>query len=117
MTKCLNMARQSGKTTLLIHSSFVTGHPIIVNDTAQKKFILDQAKARDLDITVYTLREWWIEGERLNHLYAGVLIDEAETIIEKALEYYLGTHVIAYTATIPIKEIKKDKEKGGATIL
>lgn len=116
MSKFINMARRNGKTTILIHTSFVTGYPIIVNDTAQKKFILDQAKARDLDITVYTLREW-IEGERLNHLYAGVLIDEAETIIEKALEYYLGTHVIAYTATIPIKEIKKDKEKGGVTIL
>ena len=103
------MARQTGKTTLLIHSSFVTGAPIIVTDTAQKKFILAQAKAQDLDIRVYTLREW-SENRQLNRTYDGVFIDEAETVIEQALEYYLGTRVIAYTATIPIKEIKKKED-------
>lgn len=109
MSKFINMARRNGKTTILIHTSFVTGYPIIVNDTAQKKFVLDQAKGLGLDITVYTLREW-IERERLNHFYTGVLIDEAETVIEKALEHYLDTPVVAYTATIPIIDIKKEEE-------
>lgn len=111
MTKCINMARQSGKTTLLIHSSFVTGYPIIVTDTSRKKIVLDQAKEQDLDIRVYTLREW--NGNRqaiLNHTYNGVFIDEAEEVIENALEYYLGTRVIAYTESIPIKEKKKKEE-------
>lgn len=110
MSRFINMARQNGKTTLLIHTSFVTGAPIIVTDTARKKFILDQAKEQDLDIRVYTLREW-NENRSLPHCVTGVLIDEAEEVIEKALEYYLGTTVIAYTASIPMREIKKKEDQ------
>lgn len=111
MTKYINMARRSGKTTLLIHSSFVTGAPIIVIDTARKKNVLDQAKEQGLDIRVYTIREWNENRQAiLNQTYTGVFIDEAEEVIEKALEYYLGTRVIAYTVSQPMIERNKKEE-------
>lgn len=109
MTKCINMARRSGKTTLLIHSSFVTGAPIVVYDSARKSSVIAQAKEQDLDITVYTLREW-LENRSLSRCVTGLLIDEADLIIENALECYLGTKVLAYTVSQPIIDRNKKEE-------
>ena len=109
MTKCINMARRSGKTTLLIHSSFVTGAPIVVYDSLRKTNVLTQAKEQGLDIRVYTLREW-LENKVLSHNNREVLIDEADLIIESALECYLGTKALAYTVSQPMVDRNKKEE-------
>lgn len=103
----INMARRSGKTTLLINSAYTTGYPIIVKDRARATAIKDQAKALGLDIEVYTLNEW---------LYAHccrdkVFIDEAADIIESALISILKAEVVACTFTIPMTEIKNKEGK------
>lgn len=104
----INMARRSGKTTLLINSAYTTGYPIIVKDRARAAAIKDQAKALGLDIEVYTLNEW------LNaHCCQRdkVFIDEAADIIEGALISILKAEVVACTFTIPLTEINNKEVK------
>lgn len=105
----INMARRSGKTTLLINSSYTTGYPIIVRDRARAAAIKDQAKALGMDIEVYTLNEWLtVLGCRRDKVF----IDEAADIIEGALISILKAEVVACTFTIPMTEVKnKEVEK------
>ena len=103
----INMARRSGKTTLLINSAYTTGYPIIVKDKARAAAVKDQAKALGLDIEVYTLTEW------LNTYRCypkKVFLDEAADIIEGALISALKAEVVACTFSIPMIEINNKEE-------
>ena len=103
----INMARRTGKTTLLINSSYTTGYPIIVKDSARAKAVKDQAKALGLDIEVISYLDW-ING----HYYDNkVLIDEATELIEGALTRLLRAEVVACTFTIPFTEINNKESK------
>lgn len=101
----INRARQTGKTTMLIHTACITKTPILVRGYSQKEFTLEKAKKMNCKVDVYTLNEW-IEKE----MYAyrpttrKVLIDEAESIIEEALMRTLGAEVEAITFSIPMTE-------------
>ena len=105
----INMPRQSGKTTSLIYASYVTGAPILVKTATQANFILKQAKELGIkELNVYTLdyfirSKGLIQADRSN----GILIDEAQDIIEMALQNFLGVQPIA--ATFSIEMINADK--------
>ena len=103
----INMARRSGKTTLLINSAYATGYPILVYNKARAAAVKNQAKSLGLDIEVYTLVEW------INHHKGGdkVFIDEAADIIEDALLCLLKAEVVACTFTIPMTEINNKEVK------
>ena len=104
----INMARRTGKTTLLINAAYTTGYPIIVRDSARAKAVKDQAKALGLDIKVFSYLEW-IGGHYLENK---VLVDEATELIEGALTGLLRAEVVACTFSIPMTEIKiKEAEK------
>lgn len=106
--RLINMARRSGKTTLLINTAFTTGYPIIVRDSARAKAVKDQAQALGLDIEVFSYLDW-ING----HYHKDkVLIDEATELIEGALTSLLRAEIVACTLTVPMTEIKnKEVEK------
>lgn len=108
--KFLNMGRRSGKTTMLIHASYLTNTPIIVADNMRAKIIKEQAKDLGLDVEVYSVYEW--KKRRVNIHNGGVLIDEAEKIIELALGNYLESNVFACSFSIPMIEgpIKKEAD-------
>lgn len=110
--KFINRARGSGKTTMLIYSSYTTGYPIIVKDRIREKAVIEQAKSLGLDIRVYSLEEYirnvYVIG-RNKHNINGLLVDEASDIIGIALQNLLGAPVIACTFTIPLTDID-DKE-------
>ena len=97
----INMARRSGKTTLLINTAYATGYPIIVRDSARAKVIIDQAKSLGLDIKVFSYLDW------INSHYHDnkILIDEASDLITDALSSLLKAEVIACTFSIPMVEI------------
>lgn len=104
----INMARRSGKTTLLINSAYTTGYPIIVYDKARAAAVKKQAKSLGLDIEVYTVNEWITAHFLCNKVF----IDEAADIIEGALTSLLNAEIVACTFTIPMTEIKnKEAEK------
>lgn len=98
----INMARRSGKTTLLINSAYTTGYPIIVYDKARAAAVENQAKSLGLDIEVYTVNEWVSSHCPRNKVF----IDEAADIIEYALKSLLKTEVVACTFSISMTEIK-----------
>lgn len=98
----INMARRSGKTTLLINTAYTTGYPIIVRDSARAKAVKDQAKALGLDIMVVSYMDW-INGHYPDNK---VLVDEATEFIDGALTSLLRAEVVACTFTIPMIEIK-----------
>lgn len=105
--KFINMGRRSGKTTMLIHTAYVTESPIIVWDTKRAESVSRQAKNMGFDnIEVFTIDEW---VNRKPHIDS-VLIDEGKEIIEAALISMLHTRVSAITLTEPM--ITNDKEKG-----
>ena len=104
----INMARRSGKTTLLINSAYTTGYPIIVYDKARAAAVKNQAKSLGLDIEVYTVNEWITTHCPCNKVF----IDETADIIEGALTSLLRAEIVACTFTIPMTEIKnKEAEK------
>lgn len=98
--KIVNLSRGSGKSSMLIHTAYATGYPILVIDNAHAEQILRQAGQLKDGITVYTIEEW-LRYKELHRKYPRVLLDEAEEFIERALESVLQASVVACTASIP----------------
>ena len=103
----INMGRRSGKTTMLIHTAYVTESPIIVWDTKRAESVSRQAKSMGFgDIVVFTVDEWLAHKPHID----SVLIDEGKEIIEASLISMLHTRVSAITLSEPM--ITNDNEKG-----
>ena len=87
--------RGTGKTSELIKLSEETGYPIVARDFSNAKYIKDRAKAIGAKITdVYTVTQ--VENGKLRGIdYAGILLDDADSVIERALAYYLSATVKA----------------------
>ena len=109
--KIINMARWSGKTTMLINAAYVNGAPILVSSESRKSFVEKQAESMGLKVEVYSLHEFTV-----NHMHTYVselYIDDAEDIIEKALKQTLGAPVRACTISVPFIERKKEEKEDG----
>ncbi len=95
-TRLIVAERGTGKTTSLIYTSAVTGYPIVVNTNIQKEWIDRFRKEKGLSIpepiTVYEL-ERVLKTAHIDN----ILIDEGYELIGKAIDKYLGTHVVAIT--------------------
>lgn len=90
--------RQQGKTTKLIVASEVTGYPILVSDEKRRVFLIDMAKEIGCDIpepVSYERYKRCSDGLHIERL----LIDDAEKIIESALNTALRSEVVAVTIT------------------
>ena len=90
--------RQQGKTHKLIITSEVTGYPILVVDEKRKDFIIDMAKEMGCYIPEpisYERRKRYNDGLPIEK----ILIDDAEKIIESALNMNLRSEVVAVTIT------------------
>lgn len=96
----------SGKTTGLIYSSESTRYPIVTSSKIQACYIKDMAKEMNCDIpdplTVDDLR---LSGALPS--FANVLFDNVETILEAAINSYLGVNVVCATMT----DLKKESEE------
>lgn len=109
--KFINMARQNGKTTMLINAAYVNNAPILVSSESRKSFVKEQAESMGLKVEVYSLHEYIA-----NHMHAyssELYIDDAEDIIEKALRQVLGAPVRACTISIPYIERKREEKEDG----
>lgn len=105
--KFINMGRRSGKTTMLIHTAYVTGSPIIVWDKKRAESVYQQAVSMGFDkIDVFTVDEWLANRPHFD----SVLVDEGKGIIEAALISMLHTNISAITFSEPM--ITNDNEKG-----
>ena len=90
--------RQQGKTSKLIIASEVTGYPILVSDEKRRGFIIDMAKEMGCNIPEpinYERRKKYMDGLPIEK----ILIDDAEKIIEYALNATLKSEVVAVTIT------------------
>ena len=90
--------RGQGKTYKLIIASEVTGYPILVLDEKRKRFLIDMAKEMGCYIPEpisYERRKRCTDGLHIEKL----LIDDAEKIIESALNTTLRSEVVAVTLT------------------
>lgn len=109
--KFINMARQNGKTTMLINAAYVNNVPILVSSESRKHFVMEQAKSMGLKVEVYSLHEF--VGNHM-HVYSSELyIDDAEDVIEKALQNTLGASVRACTMSVPYIERKREEKEDG----
>lgn len=109
--KFINMARRSGKTTMLINAAYVNGAPILVSSESRKSFVKKQAETMGLTVEVYSLHEFTV-----NHMHvytSGLYIDDAEDVIEKVLTQTLGSPVRACTMSVPYIDLKKEEKEDG----
>lgn len=99
--KFLIKKRGTGKTTGLLFTSEATGYPIIVDDKKQVETL--KSKANELGITIpEPMTSDTFRGDGRSHCLSvkGILIDEADNIIEKALvDYFSGANIVAVTMT------------------
>ena len=105
--KFINMARQSGKTTMLINAAYVNGAPILVPNENRKMYLEEQAKSMGLKVEVYSLNDPIITRIHPSEFY----IDDAEEVFERALMQLLGAPVRACTMSIPYIERKKEEKE------
>lgn len=112
--KFINRSRCSGKTTMLINTAHITGYPIIVYDEARASCVINQARKMGImDIEVMTVRgAVELISKGMNH-NKSILIDEADKIIELALDKFFNANVVACTFSIPYEDIKKKEEDNG----
>lgn len=116
LTKLINLKRRNGKTTMLIHTAYVTGYPIIVDNTTKAHFIKEQATKMGLEgVQVYTFKEWQSFAGHSCYYNSGgenkVLIDEAQDLIEQALREFFKADVVAASLSLPMIELPTaDKE-------
>lgn len=107
--KFINRPRRTGITTMLIATAYITGYPIIVVNENFARCIKDQARKTGYNIEVYTVSEW-------RNIFAcgapreNVLIDEADGVIELALENLLRCKVAACTLTLPMTDVTEKEE-------
>lgn len=98
-----------GKSVLLIKESAKTGYRIITQSNEKKNFI--KQKAHDMGYEIpepYSVNE--IVGRRIVLKERNVLVDDVEGILSKALDNYLGYHVVH--ATMSEQEEDRFEEVG-----
>ena len=99
--KFLFKNRGTGKTVGLLFTSEATGYTIIVDSERQVEYL--KSKANELGITIpepMTSDTFRSYGHSHCSLIKGILIDEADSIIEKALiDYFSGANIVAITMT------------------
>ena len=100
--KIINGERASGRTTMLIHTAYVTGERIVCPTYKRAQFVAQQAKDAGLNILepleAFQYAEDRVHGLRQNER---ILIDDAEKVIEEALAAYFRTPVDAITINCP----------------
>lgn len=98
--------RQSGKTTGLIYASEVTGYPIAVLNEGMVGMIKDMANQMGCiipePVTFSELRRGSMRGKLY---YENILIDEAQFVLNAALNEYFHCNVIGATITDTLKEL------------
>lgn len=92
----MDRERGSGKTTKLIHTSEVTGYPIVVRNRYMANIINERAVQMDCIIPNCISVD---ELRNMSHKPKQILIDEGATIINDALQEYLQSDVVAITFT------------------
>lgn len=91
--------RGSGKTRKLIELSVETGYPIVTSSEVSAKYIKELAQQMGVEVPyVYTERQAR-EGRIMGFDRRAVLIDNAESLIEDALNSYLSVPVKAVSIT------------------
>lgn len=100
--------RGKGKSTQLVYTSATTQYPIIVSTKAQIMYLLNLANELDFIIpTPMTIEDY--KANRQMH-GSNILIDEGYDLIGKALDAYMGSHVVAVTLSDKVKEMNDIRE-------
>lgn len=107
--RILNQDRCTGKTTILIHTSYTTGYPIIVSCVPMKRYIMDKAESMGLNIPIPIV---YTDKNSLNNITADkILIDEAGLMLDDIFSEYFNKPVEAATMTIPVTVTNPDLSK------
>ena len=107
--RILNQDRGTGKTKILIHTSYTTGYPIVVSNRISKDYIESKAKRMGLNIPEPIL---FFDKEGLNKVTTDkILIDELEIMLGEVLEEYFNKPIEAVTMTIPVTVTNPDLPK------
>lgn len=101
--KYINRVRGTGKSAILIATSYTTGIPIIALTEERKKILLEEAEFMKCDVQVFTVNEFKEHRYIGKEVYNSIMIDESKEIIGLALDDYFGCNVVAATMTLPVE--------------
>lgn len=109
--KTIIKGRQTGKTTGLIYTSEATGYNIIAHNKTCAKQIESMAKDMGCNIPrVLTIEEVKNPIDIDVSMERKFLLDDAEQILQDALEKYLGVNI--FVAAINNEQMELDKLRG-----
>lgn len=109
--KLIIKGRQTGKTTGLIYTSEATGYNIITINKTQAKAVEKMAKDMGCNIPrVLTVEDIKNPIDIDVSMERKFLVDDAELILQDALEKYLGVNI--FVAAINNEKIDLDKVRG-----
>ncbi len=91
--------RAEGKTTALIHTSAVTGYPIIVSTIREAKLVLEMADKLGLRIPEPVT---YFEHKRIPSFVRqqGLLVDNLDHMLPDILNHYFDGNVVSATMSI-----------------
>lgn len=103
--KLINKSRRTGKTTLLIYASAITGFRIIAPNHGMAKHIEEMAKNMGVKI-LPPMSDVEYRNRKEKDDHTPILIDEVQNeILNEALELYFDdAPVVAATMTVPIDD-------------
>ena len=98
--KLIVRGRGQGKTARLIYASEVTGIPIATFSKKNIEYIKDMAKRMGCDIPEPVTYHDLASNNYLGSTkYESVLADDVDSILQRALDSYLNSHVVCATMT------------------
>lgn len=105
--------RASGKTTLLLRHSALTGTPILVSNSMKADILMDRAQEMGLYIPAPIV---W-NGSRYGEAGAGVLVDGGEELIDRMLQAQMGVRCEGMTIRGPLTVLESPIPKEVARTL
>lgn len=100
--RIINRERGTGKSSMLVSTAYTTGLPIIVANYRFRESIYETARKMGInkeDINVYTIAEV-SNGVKPINKENGILIDDAEVMMERIFSAYFRCDIAAATMTV-----------------
>ena len=101
--------RATGKSTQLVYTSAVTQYPIVTQHKTSVMHLMDLANELGVTIPTPMTVDDYKAKERIHENH--ILIDEGYDLISKALDAYMGTHVVAVTLSDKVKEMDSIRKR------
>lgn len=97
--RIFNLTRGAGKTIRMLYASEYHNAPILCATGASKKYIMDMAKWKSINIPEPIITSEVTEGRIRGKNYKDILVDDMDCVFQQMLNQY-GLNMLGGTITI-----------------